>query len=46
MCKLVEELIINEKKEIAIRMLKDGKLQKEEIEKYFSLALEQLKEVE
>lgn len=45
MCKIMEELIDNEKKEIALRMLKDGKLQKEEIAKYIGLTLEQVEEL-
>lgn len=42
MCKIVEELIEDEKREIAMRMLKDGKLQKEEIATYAGLTLEQV----
>lgn len=45
MCKLVEDLINNEKKEIALKMLEDGKLKKEEIAKYFGLTLEQMEEL-
>ena len=45
MCKIMEELIDNEKKEIALRMLEDGKLPKEEIAKYFGLTLEQVEEL-
>ncbi|MBP3477337.1 MAG: PD-(D/E)XK nuclease family transposase [Lachnospiraceae bacterium] len=45
MCKIMEELIDGEKKEIALKMLEDGKLQKEEIAKYFGLPLEQVEEL-
>lgn len=45
MCKIMEELIDNEKKEIALRMLKDRKLTKEEIVKYIGLTLEQVEEL-
>lgn len=45
MCKLMEDLIDSEKKEIALKMLQDGKLQKEEIAKYFSLTLEQVEDL-
>lgn len=46
MCKIIEDLIDSEKKEIALKMLRDGKLQKEEIAKYFDLTLEQVEELE
>lgn len=42
MCKIMEELIDNEKKEIALKMLKDKKLKREEIAQYFNLTLEQV----
>lgn len=45
MCKLMEDLIDSEKKEIALKMLQDGKLQKEEIARYFSLTLEQVEDL-
>lgn len=45
MCKIVEDLIDSEKKEIALKMLQDGKLEKEEIAKYFDLTLEQVEEL-
>lgn len=46
MCKIMEDLIDSEKKEIALKMLEDGKLQKEDIAKYVGLTLEQVKELE
>lgn len=42
MCKIVEDLISEEKKEIALKMLKDGKLAKEEIANYFGLTLDEV----
>lgn len=45
MCKIMEDLIDSEKREIALKMLEDGKLQKEEIAKYFGLTLEQVEEL-
>lgn len=45
MCKIMEELIDNEKKEIALRMLEDGKVTKEEIAKYLGLTLVQVEEL-
>lgn len=45
MCKIIEDLIDNEKKEIALKMLKDGKLLKEEIAEYLSLTLEKVEEL-
>ena len=45
MCKIVEELIDNEKKESAIRMLQDGELPLEKIAKYSGLTIEQVKEL-
>lgn len=45
MCKIMEDLIDSEKKEIALKMLRDGKLQKEEIAEYFGLTLEQVEEL-
>lgn len=46
MCKIMEDLIDSEKKEIALKMLEDGKLQKENIVKYVGITLEQVKELE
>ncbi len=46
MCKIVEDLINEEKKEIALKMLKDGKLAKEEIANYFDLTLEEVEMLE
>ena len=46
MCKIMEELIDNEKKEIALKMLKDKKLKREEIAQYFNLTLEQVEMLE
>lgn len=45
MCKIMEDLIDNEKKEIALRMLTDGELSLEKIAKYSGLTLEQVKEL-
>lgn len=45
MCKIMEELIDNEKKESALRMLEDGELPLEKIAKYSGLTLEQVKEL-
>ena len=45
MCKLMEDLIDLEKKEIALKMLQDGKLQKEEIVKYFNITLEEIEDL-
>ena len=46
MCKIIEELISEEKKEIALKMLKDGKLAKEEIANYFGLTLDEVETLE
>ena len=46
MCKIMEELIDKEKKEIALKMLKDKKLKREEIAQYFNLTLEQVEMLE
>lgn len=45
MCKIMEDLIDSEKKEIAIRMLEDGELSFEKIAKYSGLTLEQVEEL-
>lgn len=45
MSKIVEDLINEEKKEIALKMLRDGKLQEEEIAKYIGFTVEQVKEL-
>lgn len=45
MCKIMEDLINSEKKEIALKMLQDGKLEKEEIARYLDLTLEQVEEI-
>lgn len=42
---MIEDLIDSEKKEIALKMLRDGKLKKEDIAKYLSLTLEQVEEL-
>lgn len=44
--KIVEDLINEEKKEIALKMLKDGMLAKEEIANYFDLTLEEVEMLE
>ena len=46
MCKIVEDLISEEKKEIALKMLRDGKLAKEEIANYFGLTLDEVETLE
>ena len=46
MCKIVEDLISEEKKEIALKMLRDGKLAKEEIANYFGLILDEVEVLE
>ena len=45
MSKGMEELIDMEKKEIALKMLEDGKLQKEEVARYFGFTMEQVEEL-
>ena len=42
MSKIVENLIVNEKKKIALNLLQDSKLSKVEIAEYFSFTLEQV----
>lgn len=46
MCKIVEDLISEEKKEIALKMLRDGKLKKEEIVNYVGLTLDEVEVLE
>lgn len=43
MCKIMEDPINSEKKEL--KMLRDGKLKKEDIAEYFGLTLEQVEEL-
>ena len=45
MSKVIEDLINREKQEIALKLLHDGKLQEEEIVKYFGFTVEQVKEL-
>lgn len=45
MSKIMEDLIEDAKKEIALKILQDGKLEKGEIARYCSLTLEQVKEL-
>lgn len=45
MCKIVEDLIEEEKKEIALNLLRDGKLEKGEIARVCNLTLEQVEEL-
>lgn len=45
MSKVMEDLINKEKKEIALKLLQDGKLQEEEIVKYFGLSEKQVQEL-
>lgn len=42
MSKLVEDFIDAEKQEIALKMLRDQKLEREEIAYYFNFSLEQI----
>lgn len=46
MCKIIEELISEEKKEIALKILRDEKLAKEEIANYFGLTLDDVEVLE
>lgn len=46
MSKIVEDLITDEKKEIALKMLRDGKIGKEEIARYFGLTLKEIEALE
>ena len=46
MCIIIEELISEEKKEIALKILRDGKLAKEEIANYFGLTLDEVETLE
>ncbi len=41
----MEDLINREKQEIALKLLQDGKVQEEEIVKYFGFTVEQVKEL-
>lgn len=43
MSKIVEDLINEEKKKIALKMLRDGKVQEKEIVKYFDFSEELIK---
>ena len=45
MCKAMEEMITDDRKETAIRMLEDGKLANEDIAKYLALTLEVVEEL-
>lgn len=45
MCKIMEDLIEEEKKEIALNLLRDGKLEKGEIARVCNLTLEQVEEL-
>ena len=40
MSKVMEDLINKEKKDIALKLLQDGKLKEGEIEKYFGFSVE------
>lgn len=46
MCKVMEDMITNEKKSAAVRMLEKGKLTKEEIAEYLDLSLSVIEELE
>ena len=41
----MEELIDMEKREIALKMLEDGKLQKEDVARYFGFTMDQVEEL-
>lgn len=45
MCKAMEDMIADEKREIALRMLEKGKLLLEEIAEYSDLSLEEVKKL-
>ena len=45
MCKVMEELIDNERKKIALRMLEDGNLTLEMVATYTGLTLERVKDL-
>ncbi len=45
MSKGMEELIDMEKREIALKMLEDGKLLKEDVARYFGFTMEQVEEL-
>lgn len=45
MSKGMEELIDMEKREIALKMLEDGKLQKEDVARYVGFTIEQVEEL-
>ena len=45
MSKGMQELIDMEKREIALKMLEDGKLQKEEVARYFGFTMDQVEEL-
>ena len=46
MCKAIEDMITDEKKEIALRLIEAGKLSLEEIAVYFDLPLEEVQKLE
>lgn len=46
MSRIMEELIIDEKKESALRMLEDGKLSNRQIAKYLRLDIKVVEELE
>lgn len=46
MSKIMEELIVEEKKESALRMLEDGKLSNQEIATYLRLDIKVVEELE
>ncbi len=46
MSKIVEDLITDDKKEIALKMLRDGKIGKEKIARYFGLTLKEIEALE
>ena len=46
MCKAVEDLIKDEKKDIALRMLEAGKITVDEVAEFFDLSVEEVEELE
>lgn len=45
MCKAMEDMITDEKREIALRMIEKGKLPLEEIAEYSDLSLEEVQKL-
>ena len=45
MCKAIEDMITDEKKEVALRLIEAGKLSLEEIAEYSNLSLEEVQKL-